>query len=679
MARPLLLFVPLDDRPVTCEMVVELARAAGVEVRVPDRALLGDRDRLGDAEELRRWLEGEVVAGGAAALIASVEMLCFGGLVASRKSTAEFVEVAPDLARILALAEHLPSYLSAAIPRTPVVPTGEDASYWKAYGEALRHVATAALSPGTSTLLDELDSALEAAGIPQPARGEVVTHRNRHLRINAELIAAASRGTLRYVLIGQDDTAPGSLSELERGGLQTLLDSTGTTNVLLTSGADELNARLLARWLNDLTGRRPRVQVVYTFPWNADAVPLYEARPLSATVVEHITGTGCSVETEDPEIVLWVHNFEQQSREAAGQDDLPPALDPAGPVVRTVRAAVREERVVALADVRFANGGDRGLVAKLLEERRFAGIVAYAGWNTCSNTLGSALAQAVIVAHLRAGTLPGSDRLYRPAFFRRILDDWGYQAITRPMLRDWLEQRSGDPASLGSHEAEVEREAFLSLRDEVLPALRHSFAYHPVYLQAVTFPWHRLFEVRFDLEVPPVSRGRQQIVVVDYDPRWPEMYEADRAAILEALGPMVRDTEHAGSTAVPGLAAKPIIDVLLGVHADDLDRIIAPLAEIGYEYSPDWEISLPMRRYFRRLAPDGAHTHHLHAVPFGGEFWTRHLAFRDYLRAHPEAVREYGELKRRVARTERNSLDYTFAKTAFIRSIESQAGVTRAR
>jgi GrpB-like predicted nucleotidyltransferase (UPF0157 family) len=128
---------------------------------------------------------------------------------------------------------------------------------------------------------------------------------------------------------------------------------------------------------------------------------------------------------------------------------------------------------------------------------------------------------------------------------------------------------------------------------------------------------------------------------------------------------------------VPGLAAKPTIDIMLGVSAGDLDSIIEPLVAIGYEYNPDWEISMPLRRYFRRIGPDDSHTHHLHAVPHAGEFWTRHLRFRDYLRAHPDKAREYGELKKQIAREHRGSIDYTYAKTEFIQSVEALAGVVR--
>ena len=681
--HPVLLFVPLDDRPVTCDMVVELAEAAGAEVRTPDRALLGDRYTPGDVRGIWEWLEAEVRHGGSPTLIASAEMLCLGGLVASRKSEAEFQEIAPHLDRLIGVAGRAPTYVSAVIPRTPVVPSDEDAPYWTAYGDALRYVIArdvmakrGALQP--SSVLDVLERAFEGTEIPVSLRAVILRDRGRHLRVNAHLIKAASSGVLRYLLIGQDDTSPGSLSQIEREALQAEADGLAASNVLLTSGADELASRLLARWLNDLTGKRPSVRTVYTFPWRADGVPLYEAQPLDRTVAEHLASCGCVPSEDDPEIVLWVHNFEERQHEARDQGDVP-ALSGLEPVLRAVRAAVREERIVALADVRFANGGDRELVTRLLDEPRLGGIVAYAGWNTCSNTLGSVIGQAVVAYHLRANTVAGSDRRYRPALFRRLLDDWGYQSVVRPELTQWIMERGGRTGELGEHEAEAVQRAREVMQDTVLPAIQRSFRYHPIIVEQTTFPWHRLFEVRLALDVIPAGRGRSGITVVDYDPRWPRMYEEDRSAIVQALGPLVRGIEHVGSTAVPGLAAKPIIDIMLGVAAGDLDTIIEPLAAIGYEYSPDWEISMPLRRYFRRITADNAHSHHLHAVPYGEALWTRHLRFRDYLRTHPEAVRSYGELKKRLAGEHRGSIDYTFAKTEFIQAIEAKAGVVQRR
>lgn len=669
MAHPILLFIPLDDRPVCLDFVAELARAAGIDVRVPERGLLGDRRHPGDINGLEDWLQRHVAAG-ADALIASAEMVCFGGLVASRKSDASFEEIAPRLHRLYEAASRVPAYVSAVIPRTPVQPTDEDAPYWTKYGEVLLRVPSGRLPP----LTEPIEAVLRAVDLPEPVRTAVRRHRGRHLRLNADLINAAVRGTFRYALIGQDDTSPTGLSQLERAALQTHAATTGVTNALLTSGADELNARLLARWLNDLTGSSPAVEVMYTFPDDIAHIPLYEATPLSETVLEHLQSTGCVPAEGTPEIVLWVHNFEDRQREAVDQMGAN-GEEAVTPILAEVGRSAGEERIVALADVRFANGGDRALVTRLLAEPRMAGIVAYAGWNTCSNSLGSCLAQAVVAYHLRANSVAGSDRVYRPAFFTRILDDWGYQSIVRPKISEWVRERGGHPSNVSTHEAEAEARTLDALRTEAVSTLEAAFPYQPIALHRVSFPWHRLFEVRISLEVLRTSRGRQQIVVQDYDPRWPEIYEQDRTAIARALGPMVQAIEHVGSTAVPGLAAKPIIDIIVGVSAGDLDRVIEPLTGIGYEYGPDWEISMPRRRYFRRLAPDGSHTEHLHVVPYGGEFWTRHLRFRDYLRAHPDAAREYGELKKRLAQEHQGSIDYTFAKTDFIRTVERLAGI----
>jgi len=130
--------------------------------------------------------------------------------------------------------------------------------------------------------------------------------------------------------------------------------------------------------------------------------------------------------------------------------------------------------------------------------------------------------------------------------------------------------------------------------------------------------------------------------------------------------------EHVGSTAVPGLAAKPVIDIVVGVRRlKDAAACAAPLAAIGYECVPEYEAEIPDRRYFRK-GPFGGRTHHLHMVEFGGAFWRRHLAFRDWLRTHPEDAARYGALKRELAAThEADREAYTEAKNAFVREVEA--------
>jgi GrpB-like predicted nucleotidyltransferase (UPF0157 family) len=154
--------------------------------------------------------------------------------------------------------------------------------------------------------------------------------------------------------------------------------------------------------------------------------------------------------------------------------------------------------------------------------------------------------------------------------------------------------------------------------------------------------------------------------VVPYRAEWPDLF-AREAQLLEEifLGRNAR-IEHVGSTAVPGLGAKPIIDIMIGVHTliDAEDRV-GELARIKYEYVPEYEAELPDRRYFRKPFTR-PRTHHLHVVPFGSDFWKNHLRFRDYLRTHANIADEYWQLKLQLASAARITGVYTENKSPFI-------------
>ena len=160
------------------------------------------------------------------------------------------------------------------------------------------------------------------------------------------------------------------------------------------------------------------------------------------------------------------------------------------------------------------------------------------------------------------------------------------------------------------------------------------------------------------------------VVLVAYDPAWPACFEAERARLLQVFDPVRTRIEHVGSTAVPGLAAKPIVDVLLGVERlEEVERRIPELEARGWEYVPRHEAVLPHRRFLARPRTR-PRSHHLHAVELGTDFWNDHLRFRDHLRDHPEDARAYEALKRELAARHRDDRPaYTEAKTAFVEAI----------
>jgi GrpB-like predicted nucleotidyltransferase (UPF0157 family) len=165
------------------------------------------------------------------------------------------------------------------------------------------------------------------------------------------------------------------------------------------------------------------------------------------------------------------------------------------------------------------------------------------------------------------------------------------------------------------------------------------------------------------------------IVIREYDPAWQKLFEVLRERLLDVLGGLAVAVEHVGSTAVPGLAAKPVVDIDAVVpSAEDVPLAVERLERAGYRHEGD--LMIPGREAFE--PPVDAPWHHLYVVTAGGEELRRHLAFRDYLRAHPEESSTYAALKRECARRfggDRRA--YTDAKREFVEHILSRSIVAR--
>jgi GrpB-like predicted nucleotidyltransferase (UPF0157 family) len=163
-----------------------------------------------------------------------------------------------------------------------------------------------------------------------------------------------------------------------------------------------------------------------------------------------------------------------------------------------------------------------------------------------------------------------------------------------------------------------------------------------------------------------------RVHVVAYDPQWPWIFEQIRAHVWPAVRDVAIDVEHVGSTSVPGLMAKPVIDACIVVASrSEVQVCIDRLAGIGYVHRGN--LGVPEREAFRR--PDGLPRHHLYLSPRESLSLRNHLGFRDYLRSHPEAAREYGELKASLARRFPADIDsYIVGKTDFVLRILGEIG-----
>lgn len=171
----------------------------------------------------------------------------------------------------------------------------------------------------------------------------------------------------------------------------------------------------------------------------------------------------------------------------------------------------------------------------------------------------------------------------------------------------------------------------------------------------------------------------QHVFLVPYDPCWPAEFAQESSAVAMAFGNLLMAIHHIGSTAIPGIRAKPIIDMLAVVtDIAKVDERNSELQALGYEAMG--EFGIPGRRYFRKDDATGNRTHQIHAFQLGSPQVERHLAFRDFMKVHREFAEQYDALKGRLAGLHPDDIaGYTAGKDEFIKAMDARAAVWRLR
>jgi GrpB-like predicted nucleotidyltransferase (UPF0157 family) len=169
----------------------------------------------------------------------------------------------------------------------------------------------------------------------------------------------------------------------------------------------------------------------------------------------------------------------------------------------------------------------------------------------------------------------------------------------------------------------------------------------------------------------------RKVEVVPHDPKWGEAFEVESKSVADALGENVVAVHHIGSTAIPSIYAKSIIDLLVEVKdIIKVDGQNSAMESLGYEVMG--EFGIPGRRFFRKDNQESVRTHHIHTFEIASAQVERHLAFRDYMLAHPEDAQKYSELKRELARKYPQNIDkYMDGKDGFIKEMDKKAAQWR--
>jgi hypothetical protein len=504
---PTALFIPLDDRPSTWLFPQQIARIGGGRLRVPSRHLLGRAWTPGRPEDLASWARQAMV--GTERALVSVDMLAYGGLVASRTAgcTTEKALARLDVLKTLQRSG-IPVVAFAILPRLSLRTSEAQAPYERTLAN---WAAAGSESPPEN--------------VPAEIFEEYLAVRRRNVQVVADLVAQVARGDLEFLVLGQDDAAPRGPHIQEQRLLEEQIRSLGVEErVRIISGADELAMNLVAGWLAGREGLQPVLEILYSEEGAGERIPPMESRPLEETIQEHLSLSGARSGSGRGTVLLVEvpsdKPYEPPALEVGAED-----LERAAAFKNRLEQVRSGGRRLGVADLRLVNRADPVLARELLEHLPLWDLEAYAAWNTPSNALGTAVAQAVVreVARARGQgwsleRVLESEKTQQAFTLARLLDDFAYQAVIRPTLSQTVRGLPRDPDPLlnlygpAGLQARTDTVAWarqvwqerLQGRQYLVPALRRWVEFAEMRLEVV-LPWPRVFEIeaRLDLRLVP--------------------------------------------------------------------------------------------------------------------------------------------------------------------------------
>lgn len=478
--------LPLDERPANTRYPAQIAAIANAQLVLPPASALPNLKEPAPRAWLADWLMNQ--AAECDGIVASLDLLGYGGLIASRTGDDDIATVLRAIEPLTTLrAPERPVFAFNVIQRISNADDAtEEPEYWATYGRRLYRY---------SRELDVSGPRAISPSIPEDVVRDWLVRRARNHAVNLAMLREAASGRFDLLVIPSDDTAPLGLSARERKHLEfwhdILLPQDG--RVLMYAGADDLGSAMVARMINKKRNHSPRVFVHYADVRMKDNVAPFEDRPIHQAVATQIAAVGArqTGSPDEADVILVVSPpFERAGdRDPHWRDhDARQRRAALRPTVMQIAGWLDEGRRVAVADVAFPNGAEPALVELLFEHTDVSRLVAFGGWNTAGNTLGTVLGAACV---------PGDDdRARQIALSHRLLEDWGYQSAVRDELRAWLHRTFGQAGI--PHDQLPAATDFTAVQLHRLAA-RIEAAGLPCKPTRIRHPWRRTFEVDFDL------------------------------------------------------------------------------------------------------------------------------------------------------------------------------------
>ncbi len=480
--------IPLDERPANTRYPRMIGAIAGAKVVLPPAEQLSRFRQPADCAALGDWLMQQATE--LDALVVSLEMLAFGGLLPSRITDDDLLTALRRLSVLRLIKRAAPElriYGFGLITRISASADSiEEPAYWHGAG------------PGIYRYSQDYDRHRFGAGPPpDPAQvsarylADVMKRRLRNHQVNLAALDLLADDVFELLVISSDDTSEFGFGTREKAWVAEWADRRGgDARLLMYPGADEVGSALLSRALVERRGTRPRFHVNYAIKADAERVAPFEDGPVCLTLERQLRAVGgeqvAAIAEADPIVAV-------NPPAPSGQ----PFFDPAFAAddrayreaaldrfARRIADWIAAGRRVIVCDVAYPNGSDPVLIEALQRRLRLTDLAAYGAWNTAGNTIGVALAQGV------AGLLGDNASQNQRFLAHRFVEDYCFMHIVRPKMA------AGD----GIYDAATAAAMTTLVERELNSELARLADFSGWRVSKARLPWGRRFEVDFDLE-----------------------------------------------------------------------------------------------------------------------------------------------------------------------------------
>lgn len=511
------LLIPLDDRPAASHFATMIGEISGATIELPPPNLLGKFTQPGSPEMLMDWLE-RTGAHNYDAIVVSMDMIAYGGLIASRVPRSSYNLAIQRIRRFWAIRKEAPNtrfYAFTAIMRLAPTATLESASYrlliekYAAMRAEYHMTSNAQILPALRSLQTK---------IPAHRLSDYDITRDRNHRVQQELLRMTGMGVFDYLILGQDDAQPMGPHVPETIRLRQMVANLGiSSRVYFCEGIDQHSNVLISRALLAKSGWMPAVRIVFADDAGRTKVALYESDSVENSLRSQLIASGArqALPDETFDYSLYVNTPE-------------PADSAFANFVESLKSEIDQDFPVAVADINLGKTGtgDPRLYEALMENRRATKLLAYAGWNTAGNTMGTTIPAANVYLLARRYQVPAEVRETRQMKFllHRLINDFEYHRYVRPAAYQVID--SSQAAAREETYGPVFQQIDDLVRKEMVSRLSKRFAQHilgarffvdgqPYQIEAlrqvdVRLPWPRAYEVSidFELEAVPLGAGR---------------------------------------------------------------------------------------------------------------------------------------------------------------------------